>query len=132
MKVSGKWEMIWKNSDGFEPVRKIRNDLEKILTVYQLYAQKFPDKPKNFRVARFLHLCKYDDRYLTLVILFTPVTLVTLFRSYNQFYWAECITVSGFFRILVKQIKVTKSESLVEEKCPKMQMAFVKRDILCH
>ena len=45
---------------------------------------------------------KYDDRYLTntMVILFTPVTLVTLvtlFRSYNQFYRAECITVSGFF-----------------------------------
>ena len=40
---------------------------------------------------------KYDDRYLTLVILFTPVTLITLFRSYNQFYRAECITVSGFF-----------------------------------
>ena len=30
---------------------------------------------------------KNDDRYLT---------LVTLFRSYNQFYRAECITVSGF------------------------------------
>ena len=32
--------------------------------------------------------------------LFTPVTLVTLvtlFRSYNQFYRAECITVSGLF-----------------------------------
>ena len=40
---------------------------------------------------------KYDDRYLTLVILFTPVTLVTLFRLYNQFYRAECITVSAFF-----------------------------------
>ena len=40
---------------------------------------------------------KYDDRYLNLVILFTPVALVTLFRSYNQFYRAECITVSGFF-----------------------------------
>ena len=42
---------------------------------------------------------KYDDRYLTLVILFTPVTLVTLvtlFQSYLQFYWAECITVSVF------------------------------------
>ena len=33
----------------------------------------------------------------TLVILFMPVTLVTLFRSYNQFYRVECITVSGFF-----------------------------------
>ena len=42
---------------------------------------------------------KYDDRYLTLVILFTLVTLVSLFRSYNQFYRAECITVSGFFCI---------------------------------
>ena len=40
---------------------------------------------------------KYDDRYLTLAILFTPVTLVTLFWSYDQFYRAECITVSGFF-----------------------------------
>ena len=43
---------------------------------------------------------KYDDRYLTLVILFTPVTLitlVTLFQPYIQFYRAECITVSGFF-----------------------------------
>ena len=44
---------------------------------------------------------KYDDRYLTLVILFTPatlvtlVTLVTLIRSYNQFYRAKCITVLG-------------------------------------
>ena len=44
---------------------------------------------------------KYDDRYLTLVILFTPVTLVSLFRSYNQFYRAECITVSGFFPIIL-------------------------------
>ena len=26
-----------------------------------------------------------------------PVTLVTLFRSYNQFYRAECITILGFF-----------------------------------
>ena len=40
---------------------------------------------------------KYDDRYLALVILFTQVTLVTLFQSYNEFYRAECITVSGFF-----------------------------------
>ena len=39
----------------------------------------------------------YDDRYLTLVILFMPVTLVNQFQSYNQFYRAECITVSGFF-----------------------------------
>ena len=43
---------------------------------------------------------KYDDRYLTLVILFTPVTLVSLFQSYIQFYRAECITVSGFFLFL--------------------------------
>ena len=26
--------------------------------------------------------------------------LVTLFRSYNQFYRAECITVSGFFTLI--------------------------------
>ena len=40
---------------------------------------------------------KYDDRYLTLVTLFTTVTLVTLatqFRSCNPFYRAECITWS--------------------------------------
>ena len=42
---------------------------------------------------------KYDDRYLTMVIVFKPVTLVTLFRSYDQFYRAECITVSGFFEL---------------------------------
>ena len=44
------------------------------------------------------------QRYLTLVILFMPVTLVTLFQSYNQFYRAEYITVSGFlfiFNIIV-------------------------------
>ena len=38
-----------------------------------------------------------DTSPVTLVILFTPVTLVSLFQSYNQFYRAECITVSGFF-----------------------------------
>ena len=32
----------------------------------------------------------------TMVIVYKPVTLVTLFRSYDQFYRAECITVSGF------------------------------------
>ena len=32
---------------------------------------------------------KYDDSYLTLVILFTLVTLVTLFQPYNQFYTAD-------------------------------------------
>ena len=44
---------------------------------------------------------KYDDRYLTMVILFTPVTLVTLvtlFQSYIPFSRAECITVSGFLQ----------------------------------
>ena len=40
---------------------------------------------------------KHDDRYLSLVILFTLVTLVTLLRSYNQFYRAECITILGLF-----------------------------------
>ena len=55
---------------------------------------KVPEKPN---ICYFLILMtysfqmKYDDRYLTLVILFTPVTLVTLFWSYNQFYRAECI-----------------------------------------
>ena len=47
---------------------------------------------------------KYDDRYLTLVILFTPVTLVTLFRSYNHFYRVKCITVSGFFFVLLTSV----------------------------
>ena len=53
-----------------------------------------------FLKSWWLTRSKYDDRYLTLVILFTPVTLVTLvtlFQSYIQFYRAECITVSGFF-----------------------------------
>ena len=39
----------------------------------------------------------FRDTLPTMVILFTPVTLVTLFRSYNQFFRAECITVSRFF-----------------------------------
>ena len=47
-----------------------------------------------FLKSWWLSHSKCDDRYLTLVILFTPVTLVTLFRSYNQFYRAECITIS--------------------------------------
>ena len=37
---------------------------------------------------------------MMMVILFTPVTLITLFtlfQPYIQFYRAECITVSGFF-----------------------------------
>ena len=60
--------------------------------------------PENSTNAIFLKSwrlthSKYDDRYLTLAILFTPVTLVTLFRSYDQFYRAECITVSGFFEV---------------------------------
>ena len=37
-----------------------------------------------------------------IAILFTPVTLVTLFRSYDQFYRAECITVSGFFPFILR------------------------------
>ena len=49
-----------------------------------------------FMKSWWLTHSKFDDRYLTLVILFTQVTLVSLFRSYNQFYRAECITVSGF------------------------------------
>ena len=50
-----------------------------------------------FLKSWWLTQSKYDDRYLTLVILFTLVTQVTLFRSYNHFYRAECIAVSGFF-----------------------------------
>ena len=55
---------------------------------------------------------KYDDRYLTLVILFTPVTLitlVTLFQPYIQFYRAECITVSGFFGEIFPKFKYVRS-----------------------
>jgi len=64
---------------------------------------------------------KYDDRYLTLVILFTPVTLVTLvtlFRSYNQFYRAECITVSWFFKLalLSQRCGLGKSQSPREKQ----------------
>ena len=62
-----------------------------------------PEKPNMCYIFEILMTSsfpsKYDDRYLTLVILFTPVTLVTLvtlFQSYIQFYRAECITVSGF------------------------------------
>ena len=45
-----------------------------------------------------------------LVILFTLVSLVTLFRSYNQFYRAECITVSGFFNYNTRMVdKSTKT-----------------------
>ena len=38
-----------------------------------------------------------ESLWWKLVILFTLVTLVTLFLSYKQFYGAECITVSEFF-----------------------------------
>ena len=45
---------------------------------------KVPENPKYnaicFKSWRITH-SKYDDWYLTLVILFTPVTLVTLLRS---------------------------------------------------
>ena len=33
---------------------------------------------------------------VTLLTLMSLVTLVTMFWSANQFYWAKCITVSGF------------------------------------
>ena len=52
-------------------------------------------------MTRSFHIC--DDRYLTLVILFTPVTLVTLvtlFWSYNQFY-----SVSPFWDIWCLALK---------------------------
>ena len=58
---------------------------------------------------------KYDDRYLTLVILFTLVTLVTLFQPYNQFYMAECITVSGFFKLFLAICK-TKIKNLLSQR----------------
>ena len=64
----------------------------------------------------------YDDRYLTLVIMFMPVTLVTLFRSYNQFYRAECVTVLGFF-VLIQSItwllEASNSSNLVDTTGPK-------------
>ena len=62
---------------------------------------------------------KYDDRYLTLVILFMPVTLVTLFRLYNQFYRAECITVSGFLSF---HFYLQKSDYIEKKNC------FLDRD----
>ena len=59
---------------------------------------KVPEKPNICYILEILMThSKYDDRYLNLVIVFTPVTLVTLFWSYNQFYRAERITVLGFF-----------------------------------
>ena len=59
---------------------------------------KVPENPTYaiFLKSWWLTHSKHDDRYFTLVILFTPVILVTLFRSYNQFYRAEGITVLGF------------------------------------
>ena len=51
----------------------------------------------TFLKSWWLTHSKYDDRYVTLVILFMSFTLVRVFRSYIQFYRAECITVSGFF-----------------------------------
>ena len=59
-------------------------------------------KNSTFLKSWWLTHSKYDDGYLTLVMLFTPVILVTLFQSYNRFYRAECISVSGFF--LIKMI----------------------------
>ena len=52
-----------------------------------------------------LYFWNHDD-LLTLVILFTPVNLLTLFWSYNQFYRAECITVSGFFLYIIRMLNV--------------------------
>ena len=54
-----------------------------------------------FLKSRWLTHSKYDYRYLTLVILFTPITLVILLQSYNQFYRADCITISVFFFLLI-------------------------------
>ena len=65
-------------------------------TKTQTKCLKHPTDAILLKCCQLTH-SNYDDRYLTLVILFTPVTLVTLFRSYNQFYRAECITISGFF-----------------------------------
>ena len=73
---------------------------------------------------------KYDDRYLTLVILFTPVTLmtlITLFQSYIQFYRAECITVSGFFLLqFVLHILLTGTSSC-DEKQMQQKCGFSSR-----
>ena len=69
------------------------NTLTKIKT--QTKCLKYPAYAIFLKSWWLIH-SKYDDRYPTLVILFTPVTLVTLFWSYNQFYRVECITVSEF------------------------------------
>ena len=66
---------------------------------------KVPENPTYaiFLKSWWLTHSKHDDRYLTLAILFTPVTLVTmvtlvtLFWSRDKFYRAECITVLAFF-----------------------------------
>ena len=74
----------------FLPKSRIGNQI-RFFRFYPIFSNfyTFPD----FQTFRF----HSSNGYLILVILFTPVTLVTLFRSYNQFYRAECITISGFF-----------------------------------
>ena len=67
--------------------------------------EKVPENPTygTFLKSWWLTHSKYDDRYVTLVILFMSFTLVRVFRSYIQFCRAECITVLGFFVSKVKK-----------------------------
>ena len=50
MKLSGKWEMIWKNPDSFETVQKMGNYLEKsgqFISFFLLYVQKISGRTKK-------------------------------------------------------------------------------------
>ena len=52
--TTGKWEMIWKNPNSFETVQKMGNDLEKsgqIIRFFCYTRKKFLDKPETIRVA---------------------------------------------------------------------------------
>ena len=62
-----------------------------------------------WNTRHMLYFLNLDDSFIPNMMIDTspwsscsrwsPVTLVTLIRSYNQFYRAECITVSGFFSV---------------------------------
>ena len=61
--------------------------------------------------------------------LFMPVILVTLFRSYNQFYRAECITVSELF---VTDIQMPWKVRIKQTDTPfKEVMIFLQTYNLC-
>ena len=71
MKLSGQWEMFWKNPDYFETVQKFGNDLEKTdnLSVLSVLRSKISGRTKKIPgtlLTRFLHLWGgvREDMYL--------------------------------------------------------------------